>query len=79
MIDDIGYHALTGDLRDYDSTFLGGFMVNARIFVQLKMEDLLTLCNDELYAELVGSLMYAAVGSRPDLTHTVSVLSQFTT
>ena len=45
----------------------------------IKMKDLLTLCNDELYAELVGSLMYAAVGSRPDLTHTVSALSQFTT
>ena len=44
-----------------------------------KTEDLPTLCNDELYAELVGSLMYAAVGSRPDLTHTVSALSQFTT
>ena len=44
-----------------------------------KMEDLPTLCNDEPYAELVGSLMYAAVGSRPDLTHTVSALSQFTT
>ena len=45
----------------------------------MKTEDLPTPCNDELYAELVGSLMYAAVGSRPDLTHTVSVLSQFTT
>ena len=44
-----------------------------------KMEDLPTLCNNELYAELVGSLMYAAVGSRPDLTHMVSALSQFTT
>ena len=44
-----------------------------------KTEDLPTLCNDEPYAELVGSLMYTAVGSRPDLTHTVSALSQFTT
>ena len=45
----------------------------------MKTEDLPTLCNDEPYAELVGSLMYAAVGSRPDLTHMVSALSQFTT
>ena len=45
----------------------------------MKMEDVPTLCNDEPYTELVGSLMYAAVGSRPDLTHTVSALSQFTT
>ena len=44
-----------------------------------KTEDLPTLCNDEPYAELVGSLMYAAVGLRPDLTYTVSALSQFTT
>ena len=44
-----------------------------------KTEDVPTLCNDEPYAELVGSLMYAAVGSRPDLTHTASALSQFTT
>ena len=44
-----------------------------------KTEDVPTLCNDEPYAELIGSLMYAAVGSRPDLTHTVSALSQFTT
>ena len=44
-----------------------------------KMEDIPTLCNDELYAERVGSLMYTAVGSRPDLTHMVSALSQFTT
>ena len=44
-----------------------------------KMEDIPTLCNDELYAELVGSLMYTAVGSRPDLTYMVSALSQFTT
>ena len=45
----------------------------------MKIEDIPTLCNDELYAELVGSLIHAAVGSRPDLTHTVSALSQFTT
>ena len=45
----------------------------------IKTEDLPTLCNDKPYAELVGSLMYAAVGSRLDLTHTVSALSQFTT
>ena len=44
-----------------------------------KTEDLPTLCNDEPYTELVGSLMYAAVGLRPDLTYTVSALSQFTT
>ena len=44
-----------------------------------KTEDLPTPCNDEPYAELIGSLIYAAVGSRPDLTHTVSALSQFTT
>ena len=44
-----------------------------------KTEDVPTLCNDKPYAELVGSLMYTAVGSRPDLTHTVSALSQFTT
>ena len=40
-----------------------------------KTEDLPTLCNDEPYTELVGSLMYAAVGLRPDLTYTVSALS----
>ena len=45
----------------------------------MKMKDIPTLCNDKLYAELIGSLMYAAVGSRPDLTYTVSALSQFTT
>ena len=45
----------------------------------MKIEDIPTLCNDELYAELVSSLIHAAVGSRPDLTHTVSALSQFTT
>ena len=44
-----------------------------------KTEDVPTLCNNKLYAELIGSLMYAAVGSRPDLTHTVLALSQFTT
>ena len=44
-----------------------------------KIKDIPTLCNDESYAELVGSLMYTAVGLRPDLTHTVSALSQFTT
>ena len=44
-----------------------------------KIKDLPTLCNDKPYTELVGSLMYAAVGSRPDLTHMVSALSQFTT
>ena len=43
-----------------------------------KTEDVLTLCNNKPYAELVGSLMYTAVGSRPDLTYTVSALSQFT-
>ena len=43
-----------------------------------KTEDLPTLCNNKPYAELVGSLIYAAVGSRPDLAHTVSALSQFT-
>ena len=45
----------------------------------MKTEDIPTLCNDKPYAELIGSLMYIAVGSRPDLTHTVSALSQFTT
>ena len=44
----------------------------------IKTEDLPTLCNDEPYTKLVGSLMYTAIGSRPDLTHTVSALSQFT-
>ena len=44
-----------------------------------KTEDVLTLCNNKPYAKLVGSLMYAAVGLRPDLTYTVSALSQFTT
>ena len=44
----------------------------------IKTEDLPTLCNNKPYAELVSSLMYAAVGSRPDLAHTVSALSQFT-
>lgn len=29
------------------------------------------------YRELVGSLMYLAVGTRPDIAHTVSVLAQF--
>ena len=44
-----------------------------------KIEDVPSLCNNEPYNELIGSLMYAAVDSRPDLTHTVSALSQFTT
>ena len=44
-----------------------------------KMEDISTLYNNKLYTELIGSLMYTAVGSRPDLTHIVSALSQFTT
>ena len=44
-----------------------------------KREDLPTLYNNKPYAELIGSLMYAAVGSRPDLTYMVSALSQFTT
>ena len=44
-----------------------------------KMKDILTLCNDKPYAKLVGLLMCIAVGSRPDLTHIVSALSQFTT
>ena len=43
-----------------------------------KTEDLPTLCNNKPYAELVSSLMYAVVGSRLDLAHTVSALSQFT-
>ncbi|XP_077277091.1 uncharacterized protein LOC143905509 isoform X1 [Temnothorax americanus] len=30
-----------------------------------------------LYRELVGSLMYLALGTRPDIAHAVSVLSQF--
>ncbi|XP_074099282.1 uncharacterized protein LOC141527613 [Cotesia typhae] len=29
------------------------------------------------YRELVGSLMYLSVATRPDIAHTVSVLSQF--
>ena len=45
----------------------------------MKTEDIPTLCNDKPYTKLIGSLIYAAVGSRPDLTHTVSALSQFTT
>ena len=44
-----------------------------------KMEDILTLCNNEPYTKLIGSLMYTAVGLRPDLIYTVSALSQFTT
>ena len=44
----------------------------------IKTEDILTLYNDKPYVELVGSLIYIAVGSRLDLTHMVSVLSQFT-
>ena len=44
-----------------------------------KMKDIPTLYNNKLYTELIGSLMYIVVGSRPDLTHTVSALSQFTT
>lgn len=33
--------------------------------------------NTSPYRELVGSLMYLALGTRPDIAHTVSVLSQF--
>ena len=40
-----------------------------------KMEDIPTLYNNEPYTELIGSLIYAAVGLRPDLTHIVSALS----
>ncbi|XP_063828471.1 uncharacterized protein LOC135077861 [Ostrinia nubilalis] len=29
------------------------------------------------YQQLIGSLMYIAIGTRPDIAHTVSVLSQF--
>lgn len=29
------------------------------------------------YRELIGALMYAALGTRPDIAHTVSVLGQF--
>lgn len=29
------------------------------------------------YRELIGSLMYIAIGTRPDIAHSVSVLSQF--
>lgn len=31
------------------------------------------------YRELIGSLMYIAIGTRPDIAHTVSYLSQFNT
>ncbi len=30
-----------------------------------------------LYREVIGSLMYAAITTRPDITFTVSILSQF--
>ena len=43
----------------------------------MKTEDLPTPYNNELYAELVGSLMYTAVGSRPDLTHSISLKSVY--
>lgn len=29
------------------------------------------------YRELIGSLMYAAIGTRPDIAHAISVLGQF--
>ena len=42
-----------------------------------KTEDIPTLCNDKPYAGLIGSLMYTAVGSRPDLTHGISLKSVY--
>ena len=42
-----------------------------------KTEDIPTLCNDKSYAGLIGSLMYTAVGSRPDLTHSISLKSVY--
>jgi hypothetical protein len=33
---------------------------------------------DKPYREAVGSLMYASLGTRPDITYTVSILSKFT-
>jgi len=30
-----------------------------------------------IYQSIIGSLMYAVTGTRPDLAHTVTLLSQF--
>lgn len=32
---------------------------------------------NQLYQELIGALMYAAMGTRPDIAHAISALSQF--
>lgn len=50
-------------------------VVDAKLIKGLNVTDL----NDKSlpFRELVGSLMYAAVGTRPDIAHAVSVLSQF--
>lgn len=45
--------------------------------INLKLEKSQNVCNDFPFRQLIGSLMYLAVSTRPDIDYSVSFLSQF--
>lgn len=45
--------------------------------LKLNLPDTMEEQPDLPYQQLIGSLMYISIGTRPDISHTVSVLSQF--
>ncbi|XP_061723887.1 uncharacterized protein LOC133530075 [Cydia pomonella] len=77
---------VTLDQSHYIDKLLGKYNMTDAITVTTPMEPGLKLTLptqveeiDVPYRELIGSLMYIAIGTRPDIEHTVSYLSQFNT
>ena len=50
---------------------------HANLFEYELNDDIRTAMRSRLYAHLIGSLMYAAISTRPDIAFSVSALSQF--
>jgi transposase InsO family protein len=79
--------AITLDQTNYIEKLISKFGMSDAISVSTPLEPgvKLMLPNKEderpdlPYQQLIGSLMYIAIGTRPDIAHAVSVLSQFNT
>jgi hypothetical protein len=51
--------------------------IDPRISLELEHDDLDTSVDPKQYLAMVGSLMYAALGGRPDISYAVGLLSRF--
>lgn len=79
----INKNVITVDQEQYVESLLRRFKmsqcktVETPMEMNLKLEKSQNVCNDYPYQQLIGSLMYLAVLTRPDIAYSVSFLSQF--